>query len=177
MAEPRVTPFFTVRTQADHPDVDGFTEKLQRMYQSGDLTEIAEICAEEQVAVYRRELDTLRSYGLTKRLRADTATAKSGKPPEPFFVQTTDGKNDLSYTNGQVPYVEEFSTPARSAWHGFGTGTASPRSAPSECRNSTGNDPCGGSPATTAATRWSCGGNNRNARRVVRSSGTRSSPG
>ncbi|NLT29028.1 MAG: hypothetical protein GXX86_01035 [Propionibacterium sp.] len=88
--------------------MDGFTEKLQRMYQSGDLTEIAEICAEEQVAVYRRELDTLRSYGLTKRLRADTATAKSGKPPEPFFVQTTDGKNDLSYTNGQVPYVEEF---------------------------------------------------------------------
>ena len=100
----------TVRTEAPHPDVDEFTGMLQRMYQTGDLSELSGICAPELVAVYRKELETLHSYGLTKKIhfRSDSHKQRERGEATSLFFGSAEGKNDVSYTNGGMRYTEEF---------------------------------------------------------------------
>lgn len=98
---------FPTITKADHVGVAEFTRVLQRMYDTGNLDEVSQLCADEQVAVYRSELDTLRQYGLRKRV--------SFQPQDegevgPMAVTSRDGKNDLSYTNARLKWTEEFRT-------------------------------------------------------------------
>lgn len=94
-----------MRQEADHLDAYAFAALLGDGYQSNDLSKLSEVCAPGEVARYQREIDTLSSLGLVKRISARRRTNK-----EPVFVQTRDGKNEQSLTTGDLGWTEEFVT-------------------------------------------------------------------